>query len=261
MKKYAFSYAKLERVKNNEYKEAQNAKFIEEKIKQWEEGYFDLCFYGYDFSISGMDSKRKEYEEKILDLLFLRIDKNLNLFEVLNKSTIKEKLDIIKEMSEDIEYINIDFQNILKLNNLLSDDELLNVAVSNYNFYEIFFNEIYNRFQENFRGKLEGNKYIIGVLKNELIPLELELVKLDDKKYKITGSLNNSEIPEHKFIDKINRDFGAGISKIILKYESNMELDNNNVIKNIKSIFTLQGDNNFFIGKSAVIEEIDSKYE
>ena len=60
MKKYAFSYAKLERVKNNEYKETQNAKFMVEKIKQWDEGYFDLCFYGYDFSINGMDSKRKE---------------------------------------------------------------------------------------------------------------------------------------------------------------------------------------------------------
>ncbi len=258
MKKYAFSYAKLERVKNNEYKETQNAKFMVEKIKQWDEGYFDLCFYGYDFSINGMDSKRKEYEEKILDLLFLRIDKNLNLFEVLNKDKIKEKLDIIKEMSEDIDYINMNFQNILKLNNLLLDDELLNIAVSNYNFYEIFFSEIYNRFQENFRGKLEGNKYIMGVLKNELVPLELELVKLGDKNYKITGSLNNSEIPNHKFIEKINDNFRAGISKITINYESNIELDNNNVIKSIKSIFTLQGDNNFFIGKNSIIEEIDS---
>ena len=56
--------------------------------------------------------------------------------------------------------INFD---ILKLENYVDNDDVLNLMVCNYKFYECFFSEIYNDFFEDFRGNIQGEKNIFGI--------------------------------------------------------------------------------------------------
>ena len=255
IKKYSYESNKFSSYGNIEYKENQKSKYKIEKLQDLKEEFFDLGVYEYDLEIESHDNFRRRFEELILSILCLRVDNKFNVYEILNKDLIEYKLDVIEEMSKRIDFIDRDFS-MLKFRELLSEEDTLRIAIENYKFCEVFFCEIYNKFEENFHGRLVGKKYLTDIIKTDVIPLELTLDKLENRKYCIMGELDFLEMGEHRLIESLNKEFSSNIKKIDIYYKKIIELDEFNIPKNIEKTLLISGNNNFNISKKITIKEV-----
>ena len=256
MKKYIFSSVEVYEENNKKITKSQDSKIIVEKYENWGDKYFDLLISEYDFKLKSPDIAKEKYEAALFDMLFLRVDENMNLYELLNKKTVVKKLEIIKEISEDINYIDINFNFTEKMKKILNDEELMKITIMNHSFYQLFFSEIYNKFYKDISGKYTGEKYEMNILRKKLLPLELEIEKAGKNVFIIKGRLNTSQLSVYELVKIINNDFSQSIKNINLKYENIIEVDENYILKKSKKLMLLKGDNGFLIGKNMLIEEI-----
>ena len=253
-KKYKFKSTAFTRVKENRILEKQESVYLVRKIEDIGENFLDIGICELDLKIETQNFFKRKMEEALLDTLFLRVDRKFNIYEVLNKDLISEKLELLREISEDIDFIDINFD-ILKLKNYVDNDDVLNLMVCNYKFYECFFSEIYNGFFEDFRGNTQGEKNIFGILKNTVIPLKLSIEKIEEKKYIINGELDILKMGDLRLIDEFNKETGLEVNKIKIHYKNKIELGNANIIKNLKKKFVLKAGEDFLYGKEIEIEE------
>ena len=253
-KNYYVEYKKLTKINGEKAVDKRSTVCTVKKLRKVNSTLFDIGVYEQNLRIDSYDNFQRKIEESLLDILFLRIDKNFNLYKVLNKDLIYKKLKIIKEMSENIDFLEMDFS-ILKIEKILENDDYLNFVIRKYKFYDCFFSEIYTGFYKNLRGFLKGNEYVTDLMPNITIPLNLKLEETGLRKYQITGELDTIKLSELNFCEQIMKKTGLNITKIELFYKNDIEMDENNIIRNSKKKFILEADNKFLHGREINIKE------
>ena len=253
-KNYYVEYKKLTKINGEKAVDKRSTVCTVKKLRKVNSTLFDIGVYEKNLKIDSYNNFQRKIEESLLDILFLRVDRNFNLYKVLNKELILRKLEIIKEMSENIDYLGIDF-GILEIEKILEKDDFLNFIVSNYKFYDCFFSEIYNGFYKNMRDILKGTRYISDLIPEISIPLDLKLEEIDLGKYQIIGELDTIKLSELNLCEQFSRKTGLNITKIELFYKNEIEMDEKNIIKNSKKKFILEADDKILHGREINIRE------
>ncbi len=253
-KNYHVEYKKITKIYEEKVIDKRSTICTVKKLGRVNSELFDIGVYEQNLRIDSYDNFQRKTEESLLDILFLRIDRNFNLYEVLNKELIYKKLKIIKEMSGNIDFLEMDFS-ILKIEKILENDDYLNFVVSNYKFYDCFFSEIYNGFYKNMRDFLKGNIYVPDLIPDIIIPLNLKLEETGLRKYQITGELDTIKLSELNLCEQFMKKTGLNVTKIELFYKNDLEMDENNIIRNSKKKFILEADNKFLHGREIDVKE------
>ena len=247
-KKYHIEYKKLTKAAGEKIIDRHSSSCTVKKIGKINSELFDIGIYEKNKKIDSYNNFQRKIEETLLNILFLRVDSKFNLYEVLNKELICKKIAILKEMSENIDFLDMDFS-FLEIEKVLEKDELLNFVIKSYKFYDCFFSEIYNSFYKNMRDMLKGTKYISDLIPGIVIPLDLQVEETGLKKYLIKGELDTIKLSELNLCEQFQEKTSMNVNKIEILYKNEIELDELNIIKNMKKKFILKADEIFLHGR------------